>query len=157
MRILTKRAGGLAAVSATVALVAALALGACGSGGDEPEDGSSASFAELQSAAEGQTVRWWMFGGDARINAYVDDEVIPAAERLGIELERVPVTHGGSRRCARWRKVASERRHADRCTHRRDRGLHCVASRRRTRACRRHAHLRPDFTFRRCGFQYDPR
>jgi len=92
MRILTKRAGGLAAVSATVALVAALALGACGSGGDEPEDGSSASFAELQSAAEGQTVRWWMFGGDARINAYVDDEVIPAAERLGIELERVPVT-----------------------------------------------------------------
>jgi len=33
----------------------------------ERSDGSSASFAELQSAAEGQTVRWWMFGGDARI------------------------------------------------------------------------------------------
>lgn len=42
-------------------------------------------------AAKGQTARWWMYGGDARVNAYVDDVVRPAAARLGVRLVRVPV------------------------------------------------------------------
>jgi putative spermidine/putrescine transport system substrate-binding protein len=33
-----------------------------------------------------------MYGGDARVNAYVDDHVIPAARRLGVSLRRVPVS-----------------------------------------------------------------
>jgi putative spermidine/putrescine transport system substrate-binding protein len=32
-----------------------------------------------------------MYGGDARVNAYVDDHVIPAAARAGVTLERVPI------------------------------------------------------------------
>jgi len=36
-----------------------------------------------------------MFGGDDRVNAYVDDTVAPAARRLGVKIERVPV--GSSR------------------------------------------------------------
>jgi putative spermidine/putrescine transport system substrate-binding protein len=36
-------------------------------------------------------VRWWLYGGDQRINAYVDRYVVPAAARLGVTLRRVPV------------------------------------------------------------------
>ncbi len=77
---------------ALAVLSATLLLAACG--GDE--DGSAEterpdSFAEIAGAAQGQTVRWWMDGGDDRINAYVDDVVIPAAREAGVRLERVPV------------------------------------------------------------------
>jgi putative spermidine/putrescine transport system substrate-binding protein len=41
--------------------------------------------------AQGQTVRWWLWGGDERINRYVDDHVVPAAAAAGVRLERVPV------------------------------------------------------------------
>ena len=37
------------------------------------------------------TVRFWMYGGDAKVNAYVDGEVAPALAKRGFELERVPV------------------------------------------------------------------
>lgn len=36
-------------------------------------------------------MRWWMYGGDARVNAYVRDHVIPAAAGRGVALEQVPV------------------------------------------------------------------
>ena len=76
---------------ALVICLVAVVLSACESE-DKPAASGSESFTELRNAAEGQTVRWWMYGGDARINRYVDDYVAPAAEKLGIELERVPVT-----------------------------------------------------------------
>lgn len=80
----------------SLALVVLLALcaglTACGDDGD----GGSASapregFAAVEEAAQGQTVRWWMYGGDARVNAYVDEYVIPAAREAGVTLRRVPV------------------------------------------------------------------
>jgi putative spermidine/putrescine transport system substrate-binding protein len=46
----------------------------------------------VREQAQGQTVQWWLFGGDDRINAYIDDHVVPAAEGLGISVERVPIT-----------------------------------------------------------------
>lgn len=46
---------------------------------------------EVLAAAEGQTVDLWMFGGDERGNAYVDDVLAPAAAELGVTLRRVPV------------------------------------------------------------------
>ncbi|MEX2549340.1 MAG: ABC transporter substrate-binding protein [Nitriliruptoraceae bacterium] len=49
-------------------------------------------FEALREQAQGQTVRWWLFGGDDRINAYIDDHVVPAAEALGISVERVPIS-----------------------------------------------------------------
>ncbi len=82
-----------------VALVA-LAAGACGgddaaetvapaaaAGGAEAED----AWEELLAAAQGQTVRWWLWGGDDRVNAYIDDVVGPAARERGVDLERVPI------------------------------------------------------------------
>lgn len=45
----------------------------------------------VEAAAEGQTVTWWLFGGDDRINSYIDDHVVPAAAELGVTLRRNPV------------------------------------------------------------------
>jgi len=36
-------------------------------------------------------VRWWLYGGDDKVNAYVD-VVAPAARKLGVQIRRVPVT-----------------------------------------------------------------
>lgn len=52
---------------------------------------TGAGFAATLDAARGQTVRWWMYGGDHKVNAYVDDIVAPAARRLGVRIERVPI------------------------------------------------------------------
>ena len=78
----------------SLAAAAIAALTACSSG-DVPrvdptallDDGWPAVLAE----AEGTTVRWWLYGGDDRINAYLDDVVAPAAAALGITLDRVPI------------------------------------------------------------------
>ena len=49
------------------------------------------SWEQVLEAAQGQTVDLWMYGGDERGNAYVDDVLAPAAAELGVELRRVPV------------------------------------------------------------------
>jgi len=72
-----------------------LPLAACGDdddAGSAASPKSSSSFADVERAAEGQTVRWWMFGGDDRINAYVKDVVVPAAKAKGVTLRQVPIT-----------------------------------------------------------------
>lgn len=50
-----------------------------------------ADWPAVRAAADGQTVRWWLYGGDERINRYIDEHVVPAAARQGVTLERVPV------------------------------------------------------------------
>ena len=74
--------------------VIAMTAAGCSSGPDETAatGGQAESFADIRSEARGQTVRWWMSGGDDRINAYVAERVKPAAERLGVKLERVPIS-----------------------------------------------------------------
>jgi putative spermidine/putrescine transport system substrate-binding protein len=52
----------------------------------EPDD-----WAGVLAAAEGQTVRWWLFGGDERVNRFIDDHVAPAAAELDVTIQRVPV------------------------------------------------------------------
>ena len=42
--------------------------------------------------ARGQSVNWWMYGGDDRVNAYVKRYLAPAAQRRGVRLRQVPVT-----------------------------------------------------------------
>jgi len=42
-------------------------------------------------AAEGQTVKLWMYGGDEQGNRYVNDVLVPAAAELGVTLEQVPI------------------------------------------------------------------
>jgi len=73
-------------------LASATLIAACGGSGSPSPASADDDFAAITDEAQGQTVRWWMFGGDDRINEYVDDVVEPAAAEAGIELERVPVS-----------------------------------------------------------------
>jgi putative spermidine/putrescine transport system substrate-binding protein len=89
------RLGRRATRRVALAFACSLALTACG--GDDPGPSATtpaagSGFAAVERAARGQTVRWWMYGGDDRVNAYVDDVVVPAARRAGVTLDRVPVT-----------------------------------------------------------------
>jgi putative spermidine/putrescine transport system substrate-binding protein len=71
---------------------AAVAAGATDAHTDDASGGPDvAGWPVVQEAAAGQTVRWWMYGGDERVNRYVDEHVVPAAARAGVTLERVPV------------------------------------------------------------------
>lgn len=78
----------IASVAAVAGLLAVSA--ACGSA-PEARTAPDRPWSEVLAEAEGQTVDLWMFGGDARGNAYVDDVLAPAAADLGVELRRVPV------------------------------------------------------------------
>ncbi len=85
---------------AFIAAIAGLGLlaAACG---DNTAGGHAASpaadfdvtdFDSVLAAAEGQTVDWYMFGGDDDLNGYVNGYVTDELEALGITLNQVPVT-----------------------------------------------------------------
>ncbi len=88
----------------------AIVFGLASCGGDvtrgETQAAGDRPYSELLDEAQGQTVRWWMFGGDQRVNAYVDEVVAPAAEDAGLALERVPVSDTADA----VQRVASQRR-----------------------------------------------
>lgn len=69
----------------------AVLAGACAAPEVETATTEDRPWEEVLAAAEGQTVDLWMFGGDERGNAYVDDVLAPAAAELGVTLRRVPV------------------------------------------------------------------
>lgn len=85
------RAGGLLGL----ATVVTLALGACAAPSADVTASSFDTWADVTSAAQGQTVRLWMYGGDTQGNAYIDDVLTPAVAAEGVTLERVPVTDTG--------------------------------------------------------------
>ncbi len=91
-----------------VALVSTTALAACGSDttGSATTPAASADFASVREQARGQTVRWWLYGGDDKVNSYIDDTVAPAAKQLGVTIKRVPVTDTADA----VQRVVSERR-----------------------------------------------
>ena len=78
-------------------LVVALALlaAACAAPAADPAAGDPVapdrSWNQILSEAQGQVVDLWMYGGDDRGNAYVDDVLTPAAAQAGVTLRRVPV------------------------------------------------------------------
>lgn len=50
------------------------------------------SWDEVLKEARGQTVRWWMWAGDAGVNQYVDQWVAPRVKSLyGVTVQRVPI------------------------------------------------------------------
>ncbi len=71
-------------------LIAGVALAACGTdAATQALDPGDWELTLLQ--ARGQTVDWWLYGGDDRINAYLDDAVGPRLAELGVTLNRVPI------------------------------------------------------------------
>lgn len=93
-----------------ILLVLSVLLAACGSEDSQTtitdREPAAPAFSAVEAEAKGQTVRWWMFGGDDKINAYVDDVVAPAAKKRGVTIERVPITDTADA----VKRVVSERR-----------------------------------------------
>ena len=81
----------------TAALVTgALALSACGSQdstspASAPPSQAPQDFAAVLAAAKGQTVDWYMYGGDDRLNGYVNGYVKDRLAELDITLNQVKI------------------------------------------------------------------
>ncbi len=88
----TRRTSALAALAA-----GALVLTACGSNdpGDTSlptqQEGDAGDFDSVLERAKGQTVDWYMYGGDDRLNAYVNGYVKSRLDELGITLNQVKI------------------------------------------------------------------
>jgi len=89
------------ATSTTVAVSAALAttalvpssITAPGSGaGGSADPGTSPAWASVLSQAKGQTVNWYMYGGDDTLNAFVTGYVADQLGTLGVKLNQVKIT-----------------------------------------------------------------
>lgn len=78
-----------AGVATAITLGLIIPLAACSA--PASDDQQYASWDEVVAAAEGQTVKLWMYGGDEQGNAYVNDVLVPAAAELGVTLEQVPI------------------------------------------------------------------
>ncbi|WP_206340142.1 ABC transporter substrate-binding protein [Blastococcus litoris] len=78
-----------------VPLAAVLAVTGCAAPLADTETAPTRDWSDVLAEADGQTVRLWMYGGDDKGNAYVDDVLAPAAAELGVTLERVPVADTG--------------------------------------------------------------
>ncbi len=83
--------GLLLALALGLALTMAATTVATATGGQRGA-APAAGWSSLLAGARGQRVRWWMYGGDDRVNAYVDTVVKPAAAKLGVKLVRVPIS-----------------------------------------------------------------
>ena len=84
----------LAALATT--MTGALLLAACGaSGGDGADPVDPGDWSSVLARADGQTVHWYLYGGDDVLNAFVTEEVEPRLAKLGVALDPVPVTDTG--------------------------------------------------------------
>jgi putative spermidine/putrescine transport system substrate-binding protein len=73
------------------AAVLVLAGTACAAPASQEATAEDRSWDDVLAEADGQTVRFWMYGGDEQGNAYVDDVLAPAAAERGVTIERVPI------------------------------------------------------------------
>ncbi len=90
MRVALRTWVAMAAVAVAAAIgVSVMLVG----GNDEPAVAvdTTAPWSKILAGAQGQTVRLWMWGGEVPLNTYIDEQVVPAAARLGVTLERVPI------------------------------------------------------------------
>ena len=66
--------------------------GGATSAGEGPSAIDPSDWDAVLAAASGQTVDWWMFGGDDRLNSYVDGYVTDELATLGITLNQVQIS-----------------------------------------------------------------
>ncbi len=75
-----------------VLLLALSLAGACGGEDGGASAGPAAEdWASVLDEADGQTVDWYMYGGDDVLNTFVEDEVSPRLADLGITLNQIRI------------------------------------------------------------------
>ena len=74
-------------------LAGVLVLAGCGGGEDATvaETAPSSDWEAVLAEADGQSVNWYMYGGDDTLNAFVDDVVTPRLADLGVSLNQVRI------------------------------------------------------------------
>jgi putative spermidine/putrescine transport system substrate-binding protein len=82
---------GGGATTAPASATAAAASPSSGVASTQPSP-ASAKWDEILAAAKGQTVNWYMWGGDETINKLVTGYVKDEAAKLGVTLNQVPIT-----------------------------------------------------------------
>ena len=77
-----------------VAVLAGLSLGltACGSDAPTAAPAPADDWEAVLAQADGQSVNWYMYGGDDAINAFVEGEVSDRLAALGVTLNQVRIT-----------------------------------------------------------------
>ncbi len=79
-------------LAAILVAAGALTLGACGGGDATAPQPAAAQWSEVLADADGQTVNWYLYGGDDTLNAFIDDEVAPRLAKQGVTLNQVRIT-----------------------------------------------------------------
>lgn len=80
------------ATLAGIAAVSAVALSACGSGGAQADNSlNSGDWASVLAKANGQTVNWYMYGGDETLNSFIASEVRGELKKSGVKLNQVKI------------------------------------------------------------------
>ncbi len=77
-----------------LALLATFSLIAASCGGSNSSSSASDELGDwdsIVSAADGQTVQLWMWGGDTVLNSYIENTVAPAVAAQGVTLEQVRI------------------------------------------------------------------
>ena len=73
-------------------IVGALALTACaGAGSSDQPKADTGNWESILAKADGQTVNWYMYGGDETLNTFVKNEVAPQLKKLGVTLKQVRI------------------------------------------------------------------
>jgi putative spermidine/putrescine transport system substrate-binding protein len=79
--------------TAAALALAGLTLTACGSNGSStPKQATGGTFADVLKEAKGQTVNWYMYGGDDTINGFVNGYVATKLKALGVTLNQVKIS-----------------------------------------------------------------
>ncbi|MBS1885683.1 MAG: ABC transporter substrate-binding protein [Actinobacteria bacterium] len=78
--------------SLVASIALAVVLAGCGTATSSAPSPTASNWSQVLAEAKGQTVNWWLYGGDAATNAFVEDYVAPAAAKLGVTVKRVPVS-----------------------------------------------------------------
>jgi putative spermidine/putrescine transport system substrate-binding protein len=94
----------IVAITVAVLAVATVVLVRSGESTDAI-DAAGDDWSTIVEDAQDQTVKLWMWGGEAALNRYIDEHVVPAAAGAGVDLERVPIDDTA----AALARIASER------------------------------------------------
>ena len=74
-----------------IGTLSAVLLSACGSSTTSAKSLDTKSWSSVVSAAKGQTVNWYMYGGDEELNKFVNGYVTDELKRDGVTLNQVKI------------------------------------------------------------------